>query len=65
MTWKIDAKCKEKPTFDFKYDIMNLVDFHMTSQKSENFTSAGYFCPIYIRFELQKYRGVIFHGTEQ
>ena len=65
MTQKIDAKCKEKPTCDFKYDIMNLVDFHLTTQKPENFTSAGSFRPIYIRFELQKYRGVIFHGTEQ
>ena len=65
MTWKIDAKCKKKPTCDFKYDIMNLVDFHLTTQKSDNFTSAGSFRPIYIRFELQKYRGVNFHGTEQ
>ena len=33
--------------------------------KSENFTSIGSFCPKYMRFELKKYRGVIFHDTEQ
>ena len=36
-----------------------------TTQKSKNFTSMGYFCPKYMRFELKKYRGVIFHDTEQ
>ena len=36
----------------------NLVNFHPTTQK-------GYFCPKYMRFELKKYGGVIFHGTEQ
>ena len=40
-------------------------DFPPTTQKSENFTPMGYFCPKYMRFELKKYRGVIFHDTEQ
>ena len=35
----------------------NLVNFHWTTQKTENFTSIGSFCP--------KYRRFIFHGTEQ
>ena len=65
MTLKSDAKFKEKLTSGFKYDMRNLVNFHPTTQKSENFTSMGYFCPKYMRFELKKYRGVIFHGTEQ
>ena len=38
---------------------------HPTTQKSENFTSMGSFCPKYIRFELKNYREVIFHGTGQ
>ena len=65
MTLKSDAKFKEKLTCGFKYDIRNLVKFHPTTQKSENFFSMGSFCPKYIRFELKKYREVIFHDTEQ
>ena len=42
-----------------------LVNFHRTTQKSENFFSMGSFCSKYTRFELQKYRGVMFHDTEQ
>ena len=65
MRLKGDAKFKEKPTCDFKYDMRNFVNFHLTTQKSKKFTWMGYFCPKYMRFELQKYRGVIFHDTEQ
>ena len=65
MTLKRDAKFKEKLTCGFKYDMRNLVNFHPTTQKSKNFTSMGYFGPKYMRFELEKYRGVIFHDTEQ
>ena len=65
MALKSDAKFKEKLTCGFKYDMRNLVNFHPTTQKSKNFTSMGYFCPKYMRFELKKYRGVIFHDTEQ
>ena len=59
MTLKSDAKFKDKLTCGFKYDIRNLVNFHPTTQKSKSF------CPRYMRFELKKYRGVIFHDTEQ
>ena len=65
MTLKCDVKFKEKLTFGFKYDMRNLVNFHPTTQKSENFTSMGSFCPKYVRFELKKYKGVICHDTEQ
>ena len=65
MTWKNDAKFKEKLTCGSKYDIRNLVNFHPATQKSENFTLMDYFCPKYMRFELKKYRGFIFHDTEQ
>ena len=56
---------KEKLTCGFKYDVRNLVDFHPTTPESENFASMGYFCPKYMRLELKKYRGIIFHDTEQ
>ena len=45
MTLKSDAKFKEKLTCSFKHDIRNLVNFHPTTQKSENYTSVGSFCP--------------------
>ena len=41
MTLKNYAKFKEKLTCGFKYDMSNLVNFHSTTQKSENFTSMG------------------------
>ena len=60
-----DANVKEKLTCGFKYDKRNLVNFHQTTQKFKNFFSMGFFCPKYTRFQLQEYRGVIFHDTEQ
>ena len=65
MTLKSDVKFQEKLTCGFKCDMRNLVNFHPTTQKSENLFSMGSFCPKYTRFELQKYREVIFHDTEQ
>ena len=64
MALKNDAKFEEKLTLGSKNNMRNLVNFHLTTQKSENFTSIGYFCPKYMRFELKKNRGVIFHDTE-
>ena len=60
-----DAKLKEKLTCGFKYDMRNFVNFDPTSQKSKDFTSMGYFCPKYMRSELKKCRGVVFHDNEQ
>ena len=65
MTLKSDAKLKEILTCGFKYEMRNLMIFHPTTQTSANFFWMGCFCPKYERFELQKYRGVIFHDTEQ
>ena len=65
MTLKSDAKFKQKLTCGFKYDMRNLVNFHPTTQKPEDFFSMGSFYPKHRRFELQKYSGVIFHDTEQ
>ena len=31
-----------------------LVNFHPSNQKSKNFTSMGYFCPKYMRFDVKK-----------
>ena len=65
MTLKSDAKFKEKLTCGSKYDMRNLMKFQPTTEKPKNFTLMGYFCPKYIRFELKKYRGVIFLDIEQ
>ena len=67
MTLKSDAKFKEKLTccFTFKFDMRNLVNFNPNTQKSKNFTSMSYFYPKYMRFNLKKYEGVIFHDTER
>ena len=54
MTLKCDAKFKKKLACGFKYDMMNLVNFHPSTQKSENFISIGYFWPKYMWFELKK-----------
>ena len=54
MALKNDAKCKEEPTFGFKYDMRNLVNFQPATQTSENLTSIGSFCPKYIKSELKK-----------
>ena len=64
MTLKSDAKFKEK-NCGFKYDMQDLVNFHPNNQKSKSFTLMGHFCPKYMRLELKKYRGVIFHDIEQ
>ena len=56
---------RKKLTCGFKYDMRNLMNFHPTTQKSESFFSKCSFYPKYTRFELQKYRGVIFHDTEK
>ena len=64
-TLKSDVKFKEKLTRGFKYIMRNLVSSHPTTQKSESFFRMGTFCTKYTRFELEKYRWVIFHKNEQ
>ena len=65
MTPKSDANFKEKMTCSFRHDMRNLVNFYPTTQTSESLTTMDSFSPKYTRFELKKYRGVIFHYTEQ
>ena len=64
MTLKNDAKFKEKRTCGFKYDMRNLVNFHSKIWKFLLWW-AVFVQGICTRFELQKYRGVIFHDTAQ
>ena len=57
MTLKNDVKFKEKLFCGFKYNMKNMknfVNFLPITQKFENFTSKGSFCPKYMRFELKK-----------
>ena len=65
MTTKSDAKFEEKLAPGSKKDMRNLFNFHPTTQKSKTFAQMDYFCSKYMRFELKKYRGVIFHDIEQ
>ena len=42
---KSDAKFKEKLISGFKYDMRSFVNFYLTTQKPQNLTSMGSFCP--------------------
>ena len=64
MALNSDAKFEGKLTLGSKNDMRNLVNFHPNTQKPKNFTSMGYFCPKYMRFEVKKYRRAIFHDFE-
>ena len=56
----------EESTFCFKIGIGNLTNFDLSTGKSQKkFTLTGSFWAKYILLELKRYRGVIFHGTEE
>ena len=61
MTLKSDAKFEEKLLCCFKND-KNLVIQTLETLKIS--TLIGFFCAKYLKFNLAKYRGVIFHETE-
>ena len=65
MTRKSDAKFEEKLTCGFKYDMKSLNNFPPSTQNSKYLFLMGSFRPKYTRFELQKYRRLIFHDTGQ
>ena len=65
MTMKNDTKVEEELTFHFKTDMRNFTNFDPSTRKSKKSVSIGSLWPKYILLELQKYRGVIFHGTEE
>ena len=50
---KSDTKFEKKLTLGSKNYMRNLVNFHPTIRKSNNFTSIDYFCPKYMSFELK------------
>ena len=63
--WRVMQTLKKNWVFGFKNDMKNFLNFHSTTRKYKTFTLMGYFCPKYMRFELKKYRRVIFRDTEQ
>ena len=65
MTLKKYAKFKENLTCGFKRNIKNLVNFQPTTQNYENFFWIAYCCLKYARFEVKKYRKIIFRNTEE
>ena len=66
MTLKSDTKFGKESTCRFKIDMRNLTNFDLSTRKSQKiFTLMGSFWAKYILFELKKYRGVIFHETEE
>ena len=66
MKLKSCTKFGEESTSWFKIDIRKLTNFNLSSRKdSKIFTLMGFFWAKYILFKLKKYRGVIFHETEE
>ena len=57
-TLKSDAKFEETLTCDSKYDLRNLVNFHPTTQNSENFFSMG-------SFFVRSIQGLSYKNTEE
>ena len=66
MTMKNDAEFEDELTCHFKTDMRNLTNFDPSTWKSQKiFILMCSFWAKYILFELKKYRGVIFHETEE
>ena len=66
MIVKRDTKFGEELTCCFNIDIRDLINFDLSTQKSQkSFTLMGSFCAKYKLFELKKYRGVTFHEIEE
>ena len=66
MKLKRDTKFVEELTCRFKICIRNLTKFDLSTRKvSKVFILMGSFSAKYILFELKKYRGIIFHETEE
>ena len=64
MTMKNDTKIEEELTCCFKIDMRNFTNFDPNTRKSKKIDLIGSLWPKYLLFEPQKYRGVIFHDTE-
>ena len=65
MELKRDTKFGEELTHRFKIGIKNLTKLDRSTQKPKTFILMGFFWAKYILFELKRYRGIIFHETEE
>ena len=65
MTLKSDAKFEEKLTLGFKNDMKNLVNFNVSSRKSENLHFDVLLLSIAHKVSAKKYRSIISHDTEK
>ena len=65
MTLKSGAKFEETLALSSKSGMKNLVNFHVSNGKPENFYIDVLLFQKYITFEPKKCRGVICHNTEQ
>ena len=59
------CKAWRKTNLWFQIQHEKFGEFSPNHSKVWKFHFDGLFCPKYMRFELKKYRGVIFHDTEQ
>ena len=60
-----DSKFEEKLISHFRND-KNLVNFDPSTQNvSKICTLIGFYCAKCLMFDLKRYRGVIFHDTEE
>ena len=62
MTLKSDAKFEQKLMSCFQTN-KNFVNFDL--KVKQICTLIGAFCAKYIKFDLKKYRGLVFHDTEE
>ena len=62
---KSDVKFEEKLTLDSKNDIRNLINFNVSSGRSENLHFHVLLLSKNITIEPKKYRGVMCHNTEE
>ena len=65
MTMNNDTKIEEERTCRFKIDMRNFTNFDLSTRKSKKFVLIGSLWPKHILFELRKYRGLIFHDSEE
>ena len=65
MVLKNDEKFEQELASHFKIDMSILTNFDVSTQKSQKYVlQQAPFQQKYIKFELKKYRGFIFHDTE-
>ena len=66
MVIKNDTKIEEELACRFKVDMRNFTNFELSTRKSKKFVFYWFVVTKdQSLFQLQKYRGVIFHDTEE